>query len=178
MCFCEQSICWRRARPVELPSGPCRRRADSVTGWCDVSTCQPTRARPKLTVKRSSSGEVLSFRPDDVAGLLAAAATPPPPNVRSAWPARDRTAVETLAHCGVRVAQAMAPTDQPALTKQLCHVIRCTAVDDLQKVSRGVHPAILSSVRLGAALRTLRVGPPSRSDSTRPITSDCPIGSR
>jgi integrase len=110
MCSCEQSICWRRARPVEPPSGPCRRRADSVTGWCDVSTCQPTRARPKLTVKRSSSGEVLSFRPDDVCRTACAAATPPPPNVRSAWPTRDIAIVETLAHCGVRVSELIGLT--------------------------------------------------------------------
>jgi len=65
---------------------------------------------PELTVKRRSSGEVLSFRPDDVERLLAAAAAPPPSNVRSAWPARDVAVIETLAHCAVRVSELIGLT--------------------------------------------------------------------
>jgi hypothetical protein len=38
-------------------------------------------------------------------GGSAAAAAPPPSNVRSAWPAREIAAIETLAHCGVRVSE-------------------------------------------------------------------------
>jgi len=57
----------------------------------------------------------------------------------------------------LRVAQAMVPPDQPDLTKQLSDVVQDlgTAVDDLQEVSRGIHPAILSRGGLGPALRTL-----------------------
>src|SRR5262249_1180265 len=61
------------------------RRGHLATNPCDA---------PELSVKGSSSGEVLAFRSDDVERLLVAAAAPPPPNVRSAWPAREVAAVE------------------------------------------------------------------------------------
>ena len=65
---------------------------------------------PELTVKRTSSGEVLSFRPDDAERLLPAAAAPPRRNVRSAWPALAIAVVATLAHCGLRVSQLIGLT--------------------------------------------------------------------
>ena len=52
-------VCGWLVRRHRLPSNP-----------CDA---------PELSVKRSSSGEVLSFRPDDLERLLAAAAVPPRP---------------------------------------------------------------------------------------------------
>ena len=79
-------------------------------GWLVRRNHLPTNPcdAPELTVKRTSSGEVLAFRPDDVERLLAAAATPPPSNVRSAWPSREVAVIETFAHCGVRVSAALA----------------------------------------------------------------------
>src|SRR5215207_8319007 len=66
-----------RQRALSTMRGFCGwlvRRDHLPTNPCDA---------PELTVKRTSSGEVLAFRPDDVERLLAAAA-PPPSNVRSA----------------------------------------------------------------------------------------------
>ena len=70
-----------RQRALSTMRGFCGwlvRRDHLPTNPCDA---------PELTVKRTSSGEVLAFRPDDVERLLVAAAAPPPSNVRSAWPA-------------------------------------------------------------------------------------------
>jgi signal transduction histidine kinase len=57
----------------------------------------------------------------------------------------------------LRVAQAMVPTELPGLTEQLSQVVQDlgAAVNDLQEMSRGIHPAILSRGGLGPALRTL-----------------------
>jgi signal transduction histidine kinase len=57
----------------------------------------------------------------------------------------------------LRAAQAMVPPELPDLSGQLSRGIRdlLGAVTDLQEVSRGIHPAILSRGGLGPALRTL-----------------------
>jgi signal transduction histidine kinase len=49
------------------------------------------------------------------------------------------------------------PPGQEALRAQLAHAARglAAATEDLQQVSRGIHPAILSEGGLGPALRTL-----------------------
>jgi site-specific recombinase XerD len=97
--------------PRRAANEPSRRSADSA-GWLVRRQHLPSNPCDalELTVKRSSSYEVLSFRPDDVERLVTAAATPPPPHVRSAWPARDVAIVETLAHCGVRVSELIGLT--------------------------------------------------------------------
>jgi len=57
----------------------------------------------------------------------------------------------------LRAAQTMVPPELPDLSAQLSHGVRdlLDAVKDLQEVSRGIHPAILSRGGLGPALRTL-----------------------
>jgi signal transduction histidine kinase len=57
----------------------------------------------------------------------------------------------------LRAAQAMVPPDLPDLSEQLSQGVQdlVDAVKDLQEVSRGIHPAILSRGGLGPALRTL-----------------------
>jgi integrase/recombinase XerD len=93
-----------RQRALSTMRGFCGwlvRRGHLPTNPCDA---------PELTVKRTSSGEVLAFRPDDVERLLVAAAAPPPSNVRSAWPAREVAVIETFAHCGVRVSELVGLT--------------------------------------------------------------------
>ena len=57
----------------------------------------------------------------------------------------------------LRAAQAMAPPEPSDLTAQLAQIAQglAAAVTELQDVSRGIHPAILSRGGLGPALRTL-----------------------
>jgi site-specific recombinase XerD len=100
---------------ADLAASSRQRALSTMRGFCgwlvrrDHLATNPCDA-PELTVKRTSSGEVLAFRPDDVERLLEAAAAPPPSNVRSAWPAREVAVVETFAHCGVRVSELVGLT--------------------------------------------------------------------
>jgi signal transduction histidine kinase len=57
----------------------------------------------------------------------------------------------------LRTAEASVPVDQGALQAQLAAIVRgLTGVsEDLQEISRGIHPAILSRGGLGPALKTL-----------------------
>jgi signal transduction histidine kinase len=57
----------------------------------------------------------------------------------------------------VRAAEAHLPPDRPDLRDELSRVAMglADAVEDLQEISRGIHPAILSKGGLGAAVRTL-----------------------
>jgi signal transduction histidine kinase len=57
----------------------------------------------------------------------------------------------------VRAAEAAVPSEMVELKAQLSQVAEglAGALDDLQEISRGIHPAILSQGGLGAALRTL-----------------------
>jgi signal transduction histidine kinase len=57
----------------------------------------------------------------------------------------------------LRVAEAHAPAELIELKAQLSHTSEglAAAVDDLQEISRGIHPAILSHGGLGAALKAL-----------------------
>lgn len=57
----------------------------------------------------------------------------------------------------LRVTEAMVPPESDELRAQLTRTAQrlAEAVGDLQEVSRGIHPAILSRGGLGAALRTL-----------------------
>jgi signal transduction histidine kinase len=57
----------------------------------------------------------------------------------------------------LRAAEANLPPDRDALRSELSSIAvgLADAVDDLQELSRGIHPAILSQGGLGAALRTL-----------------------
>jgi signal transduction histidine kinase len=56
-----------------------------------------------------------------------------------------------------RLAEASVPPEQPSLREQLDDIVSgLTAVSaDLQEISRGIHPAILSKGGLGPALKTL-----------------------
>ena len=57
----------------------------------------------------------------------------------------------------VRAAEANLPPDRPDLRDELSRVAMglAEAVENLQEISRGIHPAILSKGGLGAAVRTL-----------------------
>jgi signal transduction histidine kinase len=57
----------------------------------------------------------------------------------------------------LRSAEAAVPPALAELKAQLSHVVEglTGAMEDLQEISRGIHPAILSKGGLGAALRTL-----------------------
>ncbi|MGV9801925.1 sensor histidine kinase [Mycobacterium sp. NPDC003449] len=57
----------------------------------------------------------------------------------------------------MRAVQATIPSDQSALSDQLAHIVAgLTGLHgDLQELSRGIHPAILSKGGLGPALKTL-----------------------
>ena len=57
----------------------------------------------------------------------------------------------------VRTAEAMVPADRPDLAARLDYVGEglSAALNDLQELTRGIHPAILSSGGLGPALRTV-----------------------
>jgi signal transduction histidine kinase len=57
----------------------------------------------------------------------------------------------------LRAAEAMAPPEQTQLRSQLSNTAKglAEAVEELQEISRGIHPAILSKGGLGPALRTL-----------------------
>ena len=57
----------------------------------------------------------------------------------------------------VRATEANLPPDRPDLRDELSRVAMglAEAVEDLQEISRGIHPAILSKGGLGAAVRTL-----------------------
>ena len=57
----------------------------------------------------------------------------------------------------LRGAEAMAPPDQTGLRTQLSNTAKglTEALEDLQEISRGIHPAILSRGGLGPALKTL-----------------------
>jgi signal transduction histidine kinase len=57
----------------------------------------------------------------------------------------------------VRAAEAAVPSEMVELKTQLSQVAEglAGALDDLQEISRGIHPAILSQGGLGAALKTL-----------------------
>jgi signal transduction histidine kinase len=56
-----------------------------------------------------------------------------------------------------RLAEAAVPPEMRALKEQLCHLVSgLTGVSsDLQEISRGIHPAILSKGGLGPALKAL-----------------------
>jgi signal transduction histidine kinase len=57
----------------------------------------------------------------------------------------------------LRAAEAMVPPDQEELRTQLAHTAEglSGAIEELQEISRGIHPAILSRGGLGPALKTL-----------------------
>ncbi|MCW3016723.1 MAG: Histidine kinase [Solirubrobacterales bacterium] len=57
----------------------------------------------------------------------------------------------------LRAAEARVPAELPALKGQIAHAATglAGAVEDLQEIARGIHPAILSKGGLGPALRTL-----------------------
>ena len=57
----------------------------------------------------------------------------------------------------LRAAEATVPSELPALRRQIAHAATglAGAVEDLQEIARGIHPAILSKGGLGPALRTL-----------------------
>jgi site-specific recombinase XerD len=95
---------------VEL-APPSRQRAlSTLRGFCGWLVrrghlpANPCDA-PELVVARPVSGEVLSFRAEDVDRLLAAAGAPPSPKLRSVSPSREVAVIETLAHCGLRVSE-------------------------------------------------------------------------
>jgi PAS domain S-box-containing protein len=76
---------------------------------------------------------------------------------------------------GVRAAEAKVPPELPDLREQLSQTAASLAgaVEDLQEISRGIHPAILSRGGLGPALRNLarRAGVPVELDmrAERPL---------
>jgi signal transduction histidine kinase len=74
----------------------------------------------------------------------------------------------------VRLAEAAVPPDLQALGEQLGDIVSgLTGVTaDLQEISRGIHPAILSKGGLGPALKTLA------RRSAIPVTLDLTIGQR
>jgi signal transduction histidine kinase len=57
----------------------------------------------------------------------------------------------------LRSAEAMVPPEQTELRSQLSHTAEglTGAIEELQEISRGIHPAILSKGGLGPALKTL-----------------------
>jgi signal transduction histidine kinase len=57
----------------------------------------------------------------------------------------------------LRAAEAMAPSELTELRSQLSHTAEglAGAIEELQEISRGIHPAILSKGGLGPALKTL-----------------------
>ena len=57
----------------------------------------------------------------------------------------------------LRSAEATVPAELPALKRQIAHAATglAGAVEDLQEIARGIHPAILSKGGLGPGLRTL-----------------------
>jgi signal transduction histidine kinase len=57
----------------------------------------------------------------------------------------------------LRAAEAMAPAELTELRSQLAHTAEglTGAIEELQEISRGIHPAILSKGGLGPALKTL-----------------------
>jgi signal transduction histidine kinase len=57
----------------------------------------------------------------------------------------------------LRAAEATVPAELPALKEQIAHAASGVtgAVEELQEIARGIHPAILSKGGLGPALRTL-----------------------
>jgi signal transduction histidine kinase len=57
----------------------------------------------------------------------------------------------------LRAAEAMLPPEQTELRSQLSHTAEglTGAIEELQEISRGIHPAILSKGGLGPALKTL-----------------------
>jgi signal transduction histidine kinase len=57
----------------------------------------------------------------------------------------------------VRAAEASVPPERDDLREELSHVAQglAEAVEDLQEISRGIHPAILTKGGLGPALRTV-----------------------
>jgi signal transduction histidine kinase len=73
-----------------------------------------------------------------------------------------------------RLAEAAVPPEMQALKQQLCDIVSAlTGVSaDLQEISRGIHPAILSMGGLGPALKTLA------RRSAIPVTLDLTIDQR
>jgi signal transduction histidine kinase len=73
-----------------------------------------------------------------------------------------------------RLAEAAVPPEMQALKQQLCDIVSAlTGVSaDLQEISRGIHPAILSEGGLGPALKTLA------RRSAIPVTLDLTIDQR
>jgi signal transduction histidine kinase len=57
----------------------------------------------------------------------------------------------------LRATEAVVPDEHPELKQQIAHAVSglAGAVEDLQEIARGIHPAILSKGGLGPALRTL-----------------------
>ncbi|AKS36714.1 ATP-binding protein [Mycolicibacterium goodii] len=74
----------------------------------------------------------------------------------------------------LRAVQASAPPENSELQDQMSHVVDGLAglYADLQELSRGIHPAILSKGGLGPALRTLA------RRSTVPVVLDVDVGHR
>ncbi len=76
----------------------------------------------------------------------------------------------------LRTAEALLPPGFRPLREQLSDVVAgLTGVsEDLQEISRGIHPAILSRGGLGPALKTRLVALPSRWSFTSALTDGCP----
>ncbi|MCW2685672.1 MAG: histidine kinase [Mycobacterium sp.] len=74
----------------------------------------------------------------------------------------------------LRAAEASVPSEQTALKEQLSHIVGGLAgvSSDLQEISRGIHPAILSRGGLGPAIKTLA------RRSTVPVVLDVSVGRR
>jgi signal transduction histidine kinase len=73
-----------------------------------------------------------------------------------------------------RLAEASTPPEMPALKQQLSDIVSALAgvTTELQEISRGIHPAILSKGGLGPALKTLA------RRSAVPVTLDLTIDRR
>jgi len=72
-------------------------------------------------------------------------------------PRRESARAQNPGCLAVRTAEANLPTERDDLRAQLSGVATglVEAVEDLQEISRGIHPAILSKGGLGPALRAL-----------------------
>jgi signal transduction histidine kinase len=80
----------------------------------------------------------------------------------------------------LRAAATMVPPELTELRAQLSGAARGLAdvVENLQEISRGIHPAILSKGGLAPAIKTLPAALPYRSSSTSVPASGCRSGSK